>query len=386
MFVRGLVHNRAMSRPDERPFRRLKMLEPRRSTLERCVFCPKLCRSACPVSNTEPRETLTPWGKMSMAYFVANESVALARSFADPAWACTGCFGCREQCDHRNDVAGTLFDARAALADQGMAPPSAARVIEGFEQHGVRLAERNVVLRSLSEVDAKAPTALLLGCSASRGDGVDRDAVLATAAIVRDRVSLVNVCCGAPLLYAGDKLGFAKQGERLARALERKERLIVVDAGCAAAIRVHHASNGVSMPVAVEHFAESAVREIGRLECVPGLADGPVRYHDACQLGRGLGVYDQPRALLSRALGRAPEEFERNREGGRCSGAGGLLPITMPEVAARIGRERIDEHRAQGGGTVVSTCGSSLRAFRKQGATALDLVSVVARALRVPSR
>jgi hypothetical protein len=53
------------------------MLETRRDELEKCVFCPKLSRSACPGSNAEPRETLTRWGKMSMAYFLANGDVAM---------------------------------------------------------------------------------------------------------------------------------------------------------------------------------------------------------------------------------------------------------------------------------------------------------------------
>src|SRR5215472_15353459 len=106
---------RTMSRPDLRPFRRLPTLEARREALETCVFCPKLCRSACPVSNAEPRETITPWGKMSMAHFAAHGDVPLDHSHAAPAWACTGCYACREACDHRNDVASTLFDARAAI-------------------------------------------------------------------------------------------------------------------------------------------------------------------------------------------------------------------------------------------------------------------------------
>src|SRR5688572_16039606 len=119
-----------MHRPDDRPLRRLPQLEPRKATLERCVFCPKLCRSACPVSNAEPRETVTPWGKMSMAYFVANESVPLEPSYASPAWACTGCYGCREHCDHKNDVTGTLFAARSAMKNE--APEGARRVLERF--------------------------------------------------------------------------------------------------------------------------------------------------------------------------------------------------------------------------------------------------------------
>jgi Fe-S oxidoreductase len=375
-----------MSRPDDRPLKRLPQLEARKSELERCVFCPKLCRTACPVSNAEPRETLTPWGKMSMAYFVANESVALAPSFADPAWACTGCFGCREHCDHKNDVAGTLFEARSALVEAGVAPDSAKRVIARFDEKSAVLGKSAADLSVLPEVDASAPTALLLGCAYARSAPQEtRDAVRATAKLAGGSVSLVKVCCGAPLLHAGDKKGFLQQGEMLAQAIKHKERLVVLDAGCASTIRVHHAHNGVVMAAPVEHFAELAARELGQMKAVAGLGNGPVRYHDACQLGRGLGVYEQPRALLSIALGRAPDEFDRRREEARCSGAGGLLPVTMPEVSKTIARARVAEHEASGGGTVVTACASSLRTFRKQGAKAVDLVTVVARALGVGS-
>src|SRR6516225_8592315 len=121
-----------MTRPDDRPLRRLPTLEASKATLERCVFCPKLCRSACPVSNAEPRETLTPWGKMSMAYFAANGSVPVQESFAAPAWACTGCFACRESCEHRNDVAGTLYLARSEFVREGVAPLGATKAIARY--------------------------------------------------------------------------------------------------------------------------------------------------------------------------------------------------------------------------------------------------------------
>jgi dimethylglycine catabolism B len=373
-----------MSRPDDRPLSRLPMLEARKTTLERCVFCPKLCRTACPVSNAEPRETLTPWGKMSMAYFVANESVSLARPYADTAWACTGCFGCREHCDHKNDVTGTLLDTRSALVETGVAPPAAKRVIDRFALDSAVLGKSASELSVLPEVDDTAGTAVLLGCAYARSAPEEsRDAIRATAKLVGGPVSIVKVCCGAPLLYAGDKKGFMQQGEMLAQVVKHKERLVVIDAGCASTIRVHHANNGIGMIAPVEHFAERAARELGRMNRVPGLGDGPVRYHDPCQLGRGLGVYDQPRALLSRALGRAPDEFARTRNDARCSGAGGLLPVTMPEVSREIAKGRIAEHDANGGGTVVTACASSLKTFRKQGAKAVDLVTVVARALGV---
>ncbi|MBX3225014.1 MAG: (Fe-S)-binding protein [Labilithrix sp.] len=372
-----------MARPDDRPLRRLPQLTPHKATLERCVFCPKLCRSACPVSNAEPRETLTPWGKMSMAYFVANESVPLAPSFAEPAWACTGCFGCREHCDHDNDVTGTLFAARSALVDAGEAPSAARRVLERFAESSSALGKIAADPRVASSVDANARVAVLVGCEhARRGTEGGVDTVRAVARLTGGKVALVDVCCGAPLLYAGDHARFVQEGERLAKALAGRERVVVGDAGCAAALRVHHPAAGVTMPAPVEHFSELAAREVGRLGRVDGaLGDGPVRWHDPCQLGRGLGVYEAPRQVLSRALGRAPDEFERRREDGRCSGAGGLLPLTMPDVARGIGEQRVADHDRSGGGTIVTACASSMRSFQKSGAKVVDLATVVMRAL-----
>jgi Fe-S oxidoreductase len=255
-------------------------------------------------------------------------------------------------------------------------------VLEQFSDKSAVLGASAHDLSALPEVDDDAPTALLVGCAYARNaPEAARDAVRATAALVGGKVSLVKVCCGAPLLHAGDKKRFGQQGEMLAQAVKHKEQLVVVDAGCASTIRVHHTPKKVNMVAPVQHFAEMAARELGRLSPVPGLGDGPVRYHDACQLGRGLGVYEQPRALLAKAIGRAPDEFERRRNDARCSGAGGLLPVTMPQLSKAIAQTRIDEHEASGGGTVVTTCASSAIHFRKQGARVIDLVTVVARAL-----
>src|ERR1700727_3878084 len=127
-----------MSRPDQRPMHRLPTLEARRAELETCVFCPKLCRTACPVSNVEPTETLIPWGKMTAAYLVAHGDVPATESFARTSLACTGCYACRELCDHKNDVTGTLLAARAAEADAGILPEVATRVSRDFSHHDDR--------------------------------------------------------------------------------------------------------------------------------------------------------------------------------------------------------------------------------------------------------
>ena len=119
---------------------RLPLLEPHRSSLEKCVYCPKLSRAACPVSTVEASESVTPWGKMSMAYFVARGDVPIDPEHAAPAWACTGCYACRERCDHHNEVATVLFDARAELFARGAAPDGARDVVASWSARAEELA------------------------------------------------------------------------------------------------------------------------------------------------------------------------------------------------------------------------------------------------------
>jgi Fe-S oxidoreductase len=106
-----------------------------------------------------------------------------------------------------------------------------------------------------------------------------------------------------------------------------------------------------------------------------------VRFHDPCALGRGLSEYAAPRALLTRALGRNPDEFTAQREKAECSGGGALLPISMPETSSRIADLRLAAHEREGGGVLVTACASSLRRFRAQGTPAVDIASVVERSL-----
>lgn len=373
-----------MKRPDMRAMRALPMLESHRDTLEKCVFCPKLCRSACPVSNAEPRETVTPWGKMSMAYFAAQGDVPLDASHAAPAWACTGCMACRESCDHKNDVATTLYEARAGLAAAGHAPEGAKRAIAKFAGHAeaTRQAVRELLAHPAVRSDSR--DALLIGCSYARGAIAEaRHAIDAASALVRGPVALVEACCGLPLQLAGAGAGFARHAEQFARETKRARTLLVVDAGCAMALRVRYAEVGVKLAPNVELLVERAAAALGDLSMAAEATDEPVRYHDPCQLGRGLGVYDAPRAVLTRALGRAPDEFVQRREYGACSGAGGLLPATMPETSRAIANARLDEHESAGGGRIVTACASSLISLRRRSRAPVDdIVTWIARAAR----
>jgi Fe-S oxidoreductase len=357
---------------------RLPLLEPHRAALETCVYCPKLSRAACPVSNAERSETVTPWGKMSMAYFAARGDVPSDAVHAAPAWACTACYGCRERCDHKNEVATVLTDARADLFAAGAAPAAAQAAAARFRDTSDEAA------RALAGVGAEGASALVLvGCGyARRAPDVARDAVHATAALLGQAVRPVRACCGLPPLHAGDRAGFVEAARRLAAEVAGASDLVAVDPGCARALLAEYPRLGVDVR-RPQLFVDLAARSTDKLR---PLREAPAyRYHDPCQLGRGLGRYDEPRAVLARIGGRDPLEFQRAREHGECSGAGGLLPLTRPEASRAIAAQRIDDHRARGGGVLVTACAQSLHRFRASGEPAEDLVSLVARALGGPA-
>jgi Fe-S oxidoreductase len=233
--------------------------------------------------------------------------------------------------------------------------------------------------------------ALVVGCAYLRAAPREaEDAVAAASAVAGGPVDVVDACCGLPLLHAGDAEGFAMQAREVARSLGRYERVLVADAGCAQALKQRYPRAGVALGARLETLVEAAADVLDRLGTV-GAGGERVRWHDPCQLGRGLGVYEAPRLVLTRALGHAPEELDERREEALCSGAGGLLPTTMPEVARGIADARMVAHARAGGGRVVTACASSLLALRRAaqrsrrihgvGPAVDDLVTWIARAL-----
>src|SRR5258708_24073668 len=230
-----------MPRPALRPMRALPVLEARRNELETCTFCPKLCRSACRVSNAEPRETLTPWGKMRGTWMGAHGDTPMSASHAEPAWGCTECFACTAACDHRNPVADVLLEARGALVAMGVAPAGAQRVLAGFDRHLELTRAAARALAAGASAASTGATGLLVGCGyLRRAPDEARDAIDAARGLATGPVVLVEGCCGLPLRLAGDGARFARHAKRMARELDAFETVLVVDPGCALALRRHY--------------------------------------------------------------------------------------------------------------------------------------------------
>ncbi len=350
-----------------------------------CLHCPKLCRHACPVSSADGRETTTPWGKMGLLALVARGVLPFDEAYAAPWWACSGCMRCASHCDLGNEVADTLRVGRALAWRAGRAPAAVSHMLSEEPERGRRRARaaRACFGEALRRT---ASVAYVPGCATVEADPeLARRGLRVVSRLFGEPVRAeAEICCGLHLLEAGDAAAFRHAARRFGERLASFRHVVFEEPGCLHAMKVLAPRMGVSLPGASStwmHLAEAAEVRWRAASSWRARPEVPVRYHDPCRLGRGLGVYNAPRRVLGRLLGRPPAEFTRRREDAECSGAGGLLPLTMPVEAQRIAESRAEEHRRLGGGIVVSCCPSAVRHLRGRGLRAAVLTEWLDRAL-----
>ncbi len=294
-----------------------------------CTFCPKLCRHACPVAHAEARETVTPQAKNALAGLVRDGQAPLDAEAVDVFHRCTGCGLHATACELDVEVAPVLLDARAAGVDAGVIHPALEALSDEFPPP----------TSSVPQCD----TAWFAGCSATPAHA---EAGLAAARQLDAAVRPADVgCCGYPLLAAGRVAEFEAHARAMVRALGEARRVITADPICAWTMR-----KAWPEPIDARHLAEVAAPP---RDC-RGL--GRVAYHDPCHLSRKLGVTEQPRALVQAATGAPPVELAWAKQGGWCSGGGGLLPRTAPDTASGIADELLDQVKEAGADTVVTAC------------------------------
>lgn len=133
-----------------------------------------------------------------------------------------------------------------------------------------------------------------------------------------------GLCCGRPMLLAG-RFAQAKQLMRKNTELIRAsgcDTLLLSCPICYKIFRDHYKLEGVRVVHHSEYLYELVRHGMLKVE------KGDVRYvfHDPCELGRGSGIYEQPRKLLGRA-GYIVEADKHHQESICCGGSLGSLTL-----------------------------------------------------------
>jgi Fe-S oxidoreductase len=356
-------------------------LDPRvEAQTDTCAYCPKLCRFSCPAAAGESRETVTPWGLMSLLRAVRLEHVELNAEVGEVFFHCAGCMRCQSFCKHENDVAEGMYAARGLLVERGVPLPRALQGLDlRFERDGSSLGPAPALPASWREVfDPGASVAFFPSAERRVWDpeGVVAVGRLLEAALGH-KVALLEGSSEAPLHDCGEALRQAGYGAaaqawraRLAQGAEPFERVVVESAALVGEGGLERAAH------VLEVLHESLPRWSPRLLPWDEARGRKVVFHDACEVGRRAGLYDTPRALLRALVGEGGwEELWLHRREALCCGAGAHYPTVAPEGAAEAAR-LVEAAAVDQGGELLVT--GSLRCARHMGGRARELVGLLA--------
>lgn len=188
-----------------------------------------------------------------------------------------------------------------------------------------------------------------------------------------------GVCCGRPLFLAGET-DSARKMMRYNVDLFRKHGITMLVTSCPICLKVFredYALDGIE----VLHHSEYILRLMKAERLSLGREATRFTYHDPCELGRGSGIYDQPRAVIA-AVGELLEPAQ-TRENALCCGSSVANTAISDAQQLDLAQSVTAELEATGAEVIVTACPLCKKALgRGAKADVQDLSEVVAACLK----
>lgn len=357
---------------------------------------------ACPVYRVGRREELGGRGKLRLLEGLKNGRLEPGREMAEILGRCVMCGRCSQSCPNQVQVAEALTAGRAILAQKAKSPLLRQRILQGALDRpqalnslvrAGRLAQpliRGVIpissglhlrLAGLEGLEKLPPLAarpfmadapqevpgpkgaprlgFFAGCVANY---LRPELARLAVSILARRFTVVippgQGCCGLPGLAAGLTQGAEELFLRHVGIFSAaKVDLIVTTCGsCAFTLgkelpRLLGIDAAEPLGAPVREITQILAEET-RLVAGLGAGAGPVALHDPCNLKVGLGVFEEPRAML-KAAGVEMAEMEG---ADACCGGGGLLPINDPGLSRAVFEPRARAFAQSGAKAMASAC------------------------------
>lgn len=345
--------------------------------------------------------------------------------YADPL--CGACdVGCKRNLDL--EVGLTLEALRVKAVKEGAGPlPVHKKIIDSISKsgncYGATKDRRAWMDASVRPAD-KADIMYFVGCASSYEQGEVARAVtkVMQSAGVPYMLMKDETCCGNIAFSVGDletARGIAKANIAKVKASGAK----VLMTGCAECYRMWKVDYPKLLNIRtdelgfeVKHFIEVADEALadGRLSLTEPV-NRRITYHDACNVSRNCdpwepyegergwmgcieprldrrrgrsGLYEQSRNLINAIPGIDFTEMPRMKENALCCGGGRGTKQAFPDLAETAARNRIEEVKFVGAGTVVSACpwcrSNFSEVLEKDGekAESLDIAQLLAMAVK----
>ena len=344
--------------------------------MNKCYGC-DLCDSACPV------RLFTGGDKLNIIYNTWNNE-----DDGVPMFTCLTCSACTNVCPQLVDY-DSYVDIRRNLIVGG-AP--AAEI-----PHTIMQAVINAEAEAEADIDSR------IGYYPGCVDYLDQEMVFShvndgkmnlgdstTAAFTLFEEMGEDVaylgrdflkCCGHDQKWQGmtevfDKLKAYNQKKLQASGIDT---LVSSCAECFRTFAKDYELEGIKVMHTTEFLLEKGFDM--NLKADDGLT---VTYHDPCRLGRQMGIYDEPRDLVTAIEGVDLVEMEHHGEDAMCCGVSSMMSCN--ENSRSIRMERFDEMQATGADLVLTSCPKCVSHFEcmkfegdpRHDIEILDIVSFLA--------
>jgi glycolate oxidase len=201
-------------------------------------------------------------------------------------------------------------------------------------------------------------------------------------------------CCGYISYLVGDQKEFEKSIKDNIGQFKRMgiQEIVTTCAGCYRTFKDLYPKHNGSSSIQVYHTVEYLEKLImnGKLTFKTG-AKMKVAYHDPCDIGRHMNIYDPPRNVLRAIPSVELIEFPQNRNLAKCCGGGGGLKAFDTEMSLEISYKRAQQASGMGADLIASACPSCksnlqvaaarLRKEKKGKMKVMDITELVAEAL-----
>ncbi|UCF07788.1 MAG: (Fe-S)-binding protein [Thermoplasmata archaeon] len=341
-----------------------------------CIQC-GYCNAVCPTYEEFKWESASPRGKIYFLKRFISQSIIeklfskkeeYKRGFVKSLYTCAGCGACNRICPVSIKLSERWEELKEWLFFDGLAPmeghkPIRERVKAFRNPYNEPVEKRDAWLPSDVKLSSDPEILYFVGCTES----YRRQEIAKATAKILDRAQVKftilgkkEQCCGSPLLRTG-QTDVVKE-ELVPQNVERMndvgvEEVVTACSGCFNTITNDYPKIHGKLPFVILHISQFLERLLseGRIELKRPL-NRRVTYHDPCHLGRHVGVFEEPRNVLSSLPGVEFVEMRRIRMQSRCCGAGGGFKIAYNDKATTIGSKRVKEAMETEAGSIVTTC------------------------------
>lgn len=337
----------------------------------RCGFCRiwewKGVKWVCPTyPYTEAYDSQYARGRLRMAQAFFENDADINRIYLEHAMQCSLCGSCGVHCP----VDIPLFEIwqawrRDLVAASHVLPSHQATANNVLLHHSV-FGPRpgpSAQLRAGQQVQAtqkkdKVEVLYFPGCQTNRK-------ARAIGRATNDLLSKLDLnfatleedaCCGYPMYDIG-QMEVARQAALyvIEKVKAYQPQVILTTCiGCYRALTsVYPDELGLEPGIPVQHVHEFfPALTAGKLQAVTR----KVTFHDPCIMGRHMGVYEEPRSLITSVPGLELVEMYSNREHALCCGGGGGVLGAFDQIAAQVAIERLQQAAAAGAEHVLTSC------------------------------